>query len=88
MLNAERLSCPHATLSRHGICDVRFNDVTILSRHIYCAIFFFNAEIDVFCCFFFLAFLNTNLLNIIFRRFDKQILNWAFWSSPLINPRP
>ena len=38
----------------HCICNVRFNDVTSLLRHIYVAI---NAEIDVF------AFLNTNLWN-------------------------
>ena len=39
---------PACDLSRHGICDVKFNDVTSLKRHFYGAIFFFNAEINVF----------------------------------------
>ena len=57
-------------------CDVRFNDVTSLARHFYNAIFFFNAESTIF------LFLNTNhLWNRIFR-YDKQIITWAFWSSP------
>ena len=30
------------------ICDIGFNDVMSLLRHIYGAIFFFNAEINVF----------------------------------------
>ena len=38
ILNGERLLYAHVTLSRHGICDVKF----------YGAIFFFNAEINVF----------------------------------------
>ena len=61
------------------ICDVRFNDITSLARHIYGAIFFFDTESPFF------AFLNANLWKRIFRRCYKQIITLAFWSSPLIS---
>ena len=73
VLNGERLSCPHATLSRDNI--VTLSEMTL--RHFIGDAFFFYTLIDNFSHFY------QNMLNRRFLRCDKQII--TFWSSPFVS---